>query len=202
MSRPSAAALLLLLLTMTGCTSAPPRDPDNLCRIFAEKPRWYRAARAAEKNWDLPVPVAMAFIHRESSYVSDARPPRGRLLWVIPWRRPSSAYGYAQATDEAWSDYLDDRGGIFSERDDMRDALDFVGWYNHRSHRKLGLSMDDAYSLYLAYYVGPGGYARGTWRRNDHAQRYAGIVARRAERYARQLDGCESRLARRRWLLF
>ena len=114
----------------------------------------------------------------------------------------SGVYGYAQATDGAWADYLDDRGGFFSERDDIRDALDFVGWYNHRSHRKLGLSKDDAYSLYLAYYVGPGGYARGHWRGNANAKRYAGIVARRAERYARQLDGCESRLQRRRWLLF
>ena len=47
----------------------------------------------------------------------------------------------------------------------MGDALDFIGWYNDTSHRRLGLSKGDAYSLYLAYYSGHGGYARGTWKK-------------------------------------
>ena len=93
-----------------------------------------------EREWGLPIPVGMAFVHRESSYVADAKPPRGRLLWVIPWRRPSSAYGYAQATDEAWSDYRKATSRWMVDRDDFSDALDFIGWYNDRSARTLRLS--------------------------------------------------------------
>ena len=185
----------------TSISSSPPSNPDNLCQVFAQKPGWFRGARAAEKTWGLPIPVGMAFVHRESSYIADARPERQKLLWVIPWRRPSSAYGYAQATDEAWSDYLKARGNAFSERDDMRDALDFVGWYNHNTHRRLGIAKNDAYHLYLAYHEGPSGYASGRWRGKANVKRYASIVDARSKRYAAQFQGCEKKLKRRRWLI-
>jgi hypothetical protein len=162
--------------------------------VFEEKPRWYRHAQAAEAAWGVPVHVSMAFVHRESSYVSDARPPRGRLLWVIPWRRPSSAYGYAQATREAWEDYRRATGQRFADRDSFADAMDFIGWYNHRSARQLGIPTDDPYRLYLAYHEGPTGYRRGTWRAKPAVQGYASKVDRRAARYQTQLDGCRDDL--------
>ena len=115
----------------------------------------------------------MAFVHRESHYVANAKPPRRRLLGVVPWKRLSSAYGYAQATDEAWQDYTDETDRWFVDRDDFADALDFIGWYNHRSHRRLGLRKDDAYHLYIAYYAGHGGYAQGRWKQKGPARGYA-----------------------------
>ncbi len=191
------AALLALLLA--GCATAPPSRPDNLCAIFQEKPAWWKAAKKAERKWRLPVPVGMAFIHRESSFRSDAKPPRKRFLGVLPGRRSSSAFGYAQATDEAWKDYRKATGARFAERDDIADALDFIGWYNDRSHRKLGIAKNDAYRLYLAYYSGPGGYARGTWRGNSAVQGYAKKVVDRTKRYSNQLGRCEGRLKKRWW---
>jgi hypothetical protein len=185
----------LLLLVLNACASNPPARPDNLCEIFDEKSSWYKHARAAERQWGMPVPVGMAFIHKESSYRSDARPDRERLLWVIPWKRPSSAFGYAQATNEAWSDYMSATGGGWlTTRDDMRDALDFVGWYNDRSHRKLGIPMTDAYHLYIAYYVGPTGYAKGGWRNDGRVKGYARRVAERAAHYEAQLKRCAAEL--------
>ena len=41
-------------------------------------------------------------------------------------------------------------GRTFVRRNDMGDALDFIGWYNDTSNKRLGLSKSDAYSLYLA----------------------------------------------------
>ena len=117
-------------------------------------------------------------MYKESSYVSNARPPRGRLLWVIPWKRSSTAYGFAQATDDAWSDYLRDTGNRFADRDDFADAVDFVGWYLNRSHRHLNIAADDARRLYLSYYAGLGGYRRGTWRNNDWLKDAAVRVAK------------------------
>src|SRR4030095_5456775 len=40
--------LLLLSLVLGGCASSPPRQPDNICEIFAEKHAWHRAAQKAE----------------------------------------------------------------------------------------------------------------------------------------------------------
>ena len=194
-----ACAVLLLAVLLAGCSSSPPKRPDDLCAVFSEKPGWYKAARRAEKRWGMPIPVGMSFIHKESSYRAKARPERQKILWVIPWKRPSSAYGYAQITDEAWQDYRRERGSWLSGRDDMEDALDFIGWYNHRSHRKLGLDKHDAYSLYVAYYAGPTGYAQGRWRSNDAIKGYARRVADRAYRYGQQLKRCEKKLRRSRW---
>jgi len=191
--------VMVAALAVAGCTSSPPKQPDDLCEIFREKPGWYKAARRTEKRWGLPIQVGMAFIHKESSYRAKARPERMKILWVIPWKRPSSAFGYAQITDEAWSDYRRERGSWLSGRDDMEDALDFIGWYNSRSHRQLGIPKHDAYSLYVAYYTGPTGYSRGHWRNNDAIKGYARRVADRAYRYGQQLQRCEKKLKRSRW---
>ncbi|MDE0419672.1 MAG: transglycosylase SLT domain-containing protein [Gammaproteobacteria bacterium] len=188
------AALALL----AGCMSGPPSDSEDLCKIFEERPRWHRAATAAEKRWRIPTPVMMAVVYKESSYVAKARPPRGRLLGVVPWKRASSAYGFAQATDEAWSDYLRETRNRSSDRDDFADAIDFVGWYLNRSHRHLGIAPADARNLYLTYYAGMGGYSRGTWRNNEWLKDAAARVATRASRYERQLGGCRALDRRRR----
>lgn len=189
----------LLALGLGGCSSTPPESPDDLCAVFREKPGWYRDARAAERKWRIPIHVAMAFVHRESSYVADARPPRGRLLWVIPWRRPSSAYGYAQATSEAWQDYRQDTDRFLADRSDFDDAVDFIGWYNDRSARQLNIARDNAYHLYLAYHEGPTGYRRGTWRSKPQVRGYAQKVKDRAARYRAQLDRCEDDLGGGFW---
>ena len=191
--------IALVTMLLAGCATAPPQRPDNLCAVFQEKGSWYKAARKARKKWDLPVPLGMAFIHRESSFRSDARPERRRLFGILPGRRPSSAFGYAQATDEAWADYKKATGARFAERDEIDDALDFIGWYNDRSHRQLGMSKSDAYRLYLAYYSGPTGYAKGTWRNSGAVKSYAQKVADRTARYRDQLKRCEKRLNKKWW---
>jgi hypothetical protein len=186
----SIACTLTTVVALGSCAANPPQRPDNACRIFDEKGGWYRAARKANKRWGMPVHVGMAFVHRESSYVADAKPPRKKLLGLVPWKRLSSAYGYAQATDEAWRDYLDDTNRWFVDRDDFGDAMDFIGWYNHRSHKRLGIKKSDPYHLYLAYYTGPTGYRKGVWKRSPTIQGYARKVQNQAGRYAAQLQKC------------
>lgn len=192
--------VLGLLLLTTGCATRPPQQPDDLCQVFAERPGWHRSAARMERKWHIPVPIAMAFVHRESSYRARARPPRTRFLWLFPGPRPSSAFGYAQATDPTWREYVREAGSWFSDRDDFADAIDFIGWYNDRSHRKLGIARNDAYRLYVAYYAGPGGYQAGKWRRNKTIRRYASIVSDRAARYQAQYRRCSR--APRRFLFF
>ena len=187
--------LAALAALAAGCASAPPSNPDNLCAIFKERPKWYRAAVKAERRWRVATPVMMAVMHKESSYIHDAKPPRRKLLRVIPLGRQSSAYGFAQATDAAWKDYLQDTGNRFAKRDDFADAVDFVGWYLARAHRLAGIPRTDARALYLSYYAGIGGYQRGTWKNNAWLKGAAAKVAARSSRYAGQLKPC--RLKRR-----
>ena len=183
--------LALGILIVGGCTSGPPADPNNICRILADEKGWKKDARKAQKRWGLPPQVGFAFVHRESTFRARAKPERKKLLGIVPTVRPSSAFGYAQATDAAWSDYKKATGRTFVRRDNMGDALDFIGWYNHTSNKRLGLSKSDAYSLSLAYYSGHGGYARGTWKRSAAIKGYAKKAARQAAIYKRQLRRCK-----------
>ena len=185
-----ALAGTVFLALLAGCASTPPGNPNDLCAIFKEKPRWFRAAKKSETRWGVPSSVMMAVMYKESSYIADAKPPRTKLLWVIPWKRESDAVGFAQATDAAWKDYLKATGNRFAERDDFADAVDFVGWYMNTAHRRAGIAVTDARSLYLSYYSGITGYMRGTWKNNDWLKGAADKVATRSTRYAGQMRRC------------
>ena len=188
--------LLLALTTLASCASSPPSNTANICSMFEERRSWYRAATRAERRWDVPVYVSMAMIYQESSFRGRARPQRTRLLGFIPWRRPSSAFGYAQVLDTTWNEYRQDAGSWGARRSDFRDAIDFVGWYNHNSYRRNGISKDDAYSLYLAYHEGNGGYSRRTYADKPWLLDVARRVQARSDTFRYQYEGCRKDLGR------
>mgnify|MGYP001965554992 FL=1 len=191
---------LFILILFQRCTVSPPKSPENICDIFKEKRSWYKAARRAEKKWGVPVNVTMAFIYQESSYRGKVKAARRKLLWVIPWKRKSSAKGYAQVLDETWAQYVQEAGGIFSNRSDFDDAVDFVGWYNSKSHKRLGISKSNAKALYLAYHEGWGGYSKGTYKKKKGLMEIANRVEKRAAIYKEQYKRCKRKL--RRWFIF
>lgn len=194
-------SLLLILLFASGCVSAPPAQVADLCAVFDEYPEWYDYAKASEKQWGTPVHIQMAFVHQESRFVGDAKPPMDWFLF-IPLGRASSAEGYAQIQDPAWADYTAATGGLFKSRTDMEDALDFIGWYNHVTRERLGISLWDPKNLYLAYHEGHGGYSRGSYRGNDKLLGVASKVDHRAREYGAQLKRCEERFQCRKWYEF
>ena len=181
--------VIVAAVLLAGCAAGQPKDPNNICYILKENKGWYKDAKKARKRWGLPVHVGFAFVHRESTFVADAKPPRKRILGM-PLGRTSSAYGYAQATDEAWTDYKKDTGRRFVKRSNFEDALDFIGWYNDRSNKRLRLRKNDTYNLYLAYYNGHSGYAKGAWRKSSTIKGYAKKASRQAAIYAKQLRRC------------
>jgi len=176
-------------LLLAGCAAVPepPQRPDNACAILAEKPKWDRAMRTAQRRWGVPVEVQLAIIRNESSFRHDARPrsPSGGYA--------SSAYGYPQAIDGTWEWYRDETGKRRAKRTDFADAADFIGWYTNRSRRVLGISPADAYNQYLAYHEGHAGFQRGSYRKKLWLQRYARQVDRHARTYAKQLSRCPAR---------
>jgi len=191
--------VILAALILTGCASAPPEEPENLCRIFEEKRDWYDAASDMRDKWGVPIQVPMAMMYQESSFKHDAVPPRDYILWIIPWGRVSSAYGYSQAKTATWDDYVRETGNSWSSRDDFEDAIDFMGWFISKSQKINGVSKWDAYAQYLNYHEGWGGYQRQTYRQKRWLMRTAERVKARASRYGAQLRQCEDEL-KRGWL--
>ncbi|GAB4527412.1 MAG: hypothetical protein Tsb0010_10350 [Parvularculaceae bacterium] len=122
-------------------------------------------------------------------------PARRKFLFIFPGSRPSSARGYAQAIDETWERYRRERRRG-ADRDDFKDAADFVGWYFHQSHRRLGLDKNDVRSHYLAYHEGITNFANGTHNQKPWLLATGQRVQRRAETYSAQLDRCERRFKR------
>lgn len=179
-----------LLALFQACATLPPRDVDDLCAIFAERPEWREATRRSFARWGVPEPIQVAFLHQESRFRHTARPGWRKLLGVIPVGRLSTAYGFGQVKDGTWSDYRERTGRRGAERSDFADVVDFVGWYGDVIHRSTDVAKDDAFHLYLAYHEGPTGFDRADWREKDWLRGVARKVAARADLYAAQYARC------------
>ena len=191
---------LLILIFLTACASTPPQNTSNICSMFEERRGWYKAAVKSEKRWKTPLTVSMAIIEQESSFESRAKPERTKLLWVIPWKRPSSAFGYAQVLDETWTEYKAEAGNWGARRSNFADAIDFVGWYTNNSSRVNGIARNDAYNHYLAYHEGNGGFSRRTYNGKPWLIDVSRKVQANASLYETQYAGCEKKLGRN-WLM-
>lgn len=136
----------------------------------------------------------MAFMYQESTFRAKAKPPRSKLLGFIPWRRPSSAYGYAQAIDGTWRQYQRATGEYWRVRHDFSDATDFIHWYMKEATRVNKVSPSDANNLYLNYHEGTGGFARKTYQKKAWLVRAAENVQLRSQRYREQYRRCQDSL--------
>lgn len=185
-----ALALVLLAASCGGGSGTAPRQLDNACSILSERPDYLSAFRAAERRYGVPVHVQMATIYQESKFISDARTPFRYAAGVVPLGRQSSAYGYSQALDGTWEEYLDETGKRAARRDRIRDATDFMGWYMLQTQDRLGVPVTDARNQYLAYHEGRTGFARGSYNAKPWLVRVAGEVGQRSNMYAVQLQSC------------
>ena len=181
-----------VLLALSACATAP-RHINNVCAVFDQRDGWFnnwqRAAYRVSGKYGIPVPILMATIRKESGFKAYARPPRKYLLGFIPWGHVSSAHGFSQALDGTWDQYRRESGNTFARRSSFADAIDFVGWYHAKSAALLNIPRNDAYHLYLAYYLGWNAYARGN-RGGAGVQRYARATAQMAANYAAQMRSC------------
>ena len=188
--KPIIFSFVLLSILLSGCSFGPPDNPDNICDIFDQKWGWHSDAKNAARRWDASIPIMMAIMFQESSFISDARPPRVRILGIPMWWRQSSSYGYSQAKSETWRWY-EQSTGRNGDRDDFDDAIDFIGWYNMMSGELSGISPNDASSLYLAYHEGHGGFNSGSYRSKDWLLAVASRVQERSNMYAAQYQRCD-----------
>ena len=192
---------IILIFSLQSCMTTPPKNPDNICLIFEEKKSWYKAAMRSEKRWKIPPYVLMSFVYQESSFKADAKPERTKLLWVIPWKRKSTAVGYSQALNMTWEDYKDETGNSGASRKNFKDSADFIGWYASKGYYQ-GFDRLDARSLYLAYHEGYGGFKKKTYRKKQWLIRVADRVQARSEKYQKQYWGCAKDLQKKRFWIF
>lgn len=186
----SATAGIAAALFALACANLPPQQLDDLCGLFAEKPEWAAAASRARERWGVEPAVSMAILHQESRFRAKARPGWRKAFGVIPIGPASSAYGYGQVQDAAWSDYRERTNNRHAKRDDFADVIDFVGFYADLLSRTNGIARDDVFHLYLGYHEGPSGYARRSFDQKPWLFGVARRVSERAQGYAAQAHAC------------
>ena len=185
--------ILLVVASCSGSDYRAPRNLDDACSIVKQRPHYLKAMQKTEREWRVPVPVQMAIIYQESKFIGNNRTPMRYALGIIPMGRQSSAYGYAQALDGTWEEYQRAEGGRGADRDDIRDATDFMGWYMTQTTKETGVPLFDARNQYLAYHEGRTGYLRGTHNSKAWLLRIADEVGARAVMYDEQLRLCGKR---------
>ncbi len=191
--RAMACVMLLASCSSGSGYNSAPRNLDDACSIVSERPEYLRAFNAVERKYGVPVPALMAMIYQESKFIGNNRTPHRYALGVIPVGRQSSAFGYSQALDGTWEEYVRGPGGRGARRDDIFDATDFMGWYMTKTVEETGVPIYDTRNQYLAYHDGRTGFLLGTWRSKSWLIRISGEVEARAVMYDQQLRSCRKR---------
>ena len=111
---------VILFLFTSACSSIPKNTADG-CLIFSERYFWYKHVKKTEKKWGTPVHLQLAFIKMESDFDWLAKPPRHKLFKVIPYKRPSSSFGYSQAVKGTWKQYKKENNRPLATRARFKD---------------------------------------------------------------------------------
>ena len=191
--------LILLILFIPACSSIPKNTSDS-CSIFDERYLWYKHVKKTEKKWGTPIHIQLAIIKMESDFDWLAKPARKKIFKIIPFKRPSSSFGYSQAVKGTWEQYKNETGNTLATRTRFKDSVDFIGWYTHKSNSILKISMKDAFRQYIAYHEGWGAYKN--YRNNQKVIKLAKKVKNQSDKYKLQLKKCEKRLNKNKYIIF
>ena len=191
--------IFFLLIFITSCSSVPKNTADG-CSIFSERYLWYKHAKKTELKWGTPIYVQLAIIKMESDFDWLAKPERYKLFKIIPYKRPSSSFGYSQAVKGTWRQYKTETGNKYALRSRFKDSVDFIGWYTNKSEKILKISKSDAYRQYIAYHEGWGAYKN--YKQNQKIVSLAKKVQKQSNKYKKQLSKCKNRLTTRKYIIF
>ena len=189
--------IILIFILLTGCSSIPV-NTSNSCLIFNERYLWYKHTKKVEQKWGTPIYVQLAIIKMESDFDWLAKPPRQKIFKVIPFKRPSSSFGYSQAVKGTWEQYKAETGNKLALRVRFKDSVDFIGWYTNKTETILKVSKKDAFKQYLAYHEGWGNYKH--YKKNKKVIRLAKKVEKQSNIYKKQLLKCKNSLNKKRIL--
>ncbi len=190
---------LVIFILISSCSSIP-KNTSDVCSIFNERYLWFKYAKKTENKWGTPIYLQLAIIKMESDFNWLAKPAREKLFNIIPYKRPSSSFGYSQAVKGTWKQYKSETGNNLAVRTRFKDSVDFIGWYTNKSSKILKISKKDAFRQYLAYHEGWGNYKN--YKKNSKVIFLAKKVQKYSNRYKKQLRICEKNLNRNKYIFF
>ncbi len=190
---------ILTFFLITSCSSVPSNTSDG-CSIFKERYLWYKHAKKSEQKWGTPIYIQLAIIKWESGFDWLAKPPRQKIFKVIPYKRPSSSFGYSQAVKGTWDQYKKETGNKVASRARFKDSVDFIGWYTSKSKSILNISQKDAFKQYVAYHEGWGNYKY--YKKKEKVINLAKRVEKQSYIYKKQLSQCRTSLNKNKYIIF
>ncbi len=190
---------ILSLFLISACSSIP-KNTSNSCKIFDERYLWYKHSKKVEKKWGTPIHIQLAIIKMESDFDWLAKPPRQKLFKIIPFKRPSSSFGYSQAVKGTWEQYKNETGNRLATRARFKDSVDFIGWYTNKTKSILKIPITDVFKQYVAYHEGWGNYKY--YKKNKKVITLAKKVERQSKIYERQLIKCKTFLNKNKYIIF
>jgi len=190
---------ILTFFLITSCSSIPSNTSDG-CSIFKERYLWYKHAKRSEQKWGTPIYIQLAIIKWESGFDWLAKPPRQKIFKVIPYKRPSSSFGYSQAVKGTWEQYKKETGNKVASRARFKDSVDFIGWYTNKSKSILNISQKDAFKQYVAYHEGWGNYKY--YKKKEKVINLAKRVEKQSHIYKKQLSQCRNSLNKNKYIIF
>jgi hypothetical protein len=191
--------LILIFVFSVGCSSIPKNTADG-CSIFSERYLWYKHAKKTAEKWGTPIYIQLAIIKMESDFDWLAKPARKKIFKVIPYKRPSSSFGYSQAVKGTWRQYKKETGNKYATRTRFKDSVDFIGWYTNKTEKILKISKKDAFRQYVAYHEGWGNYKN--YKKNQKVIFLANKVEKQAGLYKKQLSKCSKSLNRKKYIIY
>ena len=157
--------VLIFLFFLTACTSVP-KYPQNACKIFGQKYLWYKSVKKSSDTYGAPIHIILAFVNKESWFNRWAKPKRKKLFKILPYKRPSSSFGYSQAVNKTWELYKTETNNPLALRTRFKDSVMFIGWYINKWLVRNGYAI--AYKRYSKKYILDEQYAKesklGIWR--------------------------------------
>ena len=192
---------LVIIFFLSACSSVP-KYPQNACKIFSENYLWYKSAKKSSDTYGAPIYIILAFVNKESGFNRWAKPKRQKLFKVVPYKRPSSSFGYSQAVKKTWELYKTETNNPLALRTRFKDSVMFIGWYMKKTSKINKVSITDPYRQYLNYYLGWGAYAKKTYKTDKKAILFAKKVEQQSKIYKSQLRECQESLNKRKYIIF
>jgi len=184
---------LFVFFFLVSCSSVP-KYPQNACKIFGQNYLWYKSVKKSSETYKAPIHIILAIINKESGFRRFAKPPRTKLFKVVPYKRPSSSFGYSQAVKKTWELYKNETNNPLALRARFKDSVMFIGWYMSKTQKINKIPLTDSYRQYLNYYLGWGNYAKKTYKNNKKAIIFAKSVQKQSNIYQSQLIECQKSL--------
>ena len=191
----------IIFFFFISCTSVP-KYPTNACKIFGEKYLWYKHAKNSSEKYGAPVHTILAFVNKESGFNRWAKPKRKKLFKVLPYKRPSSSFGYSQAVNKTWELYKTETNNPLALRTRFKDSAMFIGWYMNKTNKINKIPFNDPYRQYLNYYLGWGSYSKGAYKKDKKAIILAKNVEKQSNTYRKQLIECQKILDKKKFIIF